>query len=128
MLPPTTRRLLTGGLLAAAATVPLVGIAPPPPAAAVAGSPLPRLPRLPPPATFGVQVYDDDAAERYTQQALEAGFRSFFTSPEAGNQRGFARAIRDSGVPRDELVRPAAAAHITHTSPRHTDKPPRARP
>ncbi|EOD15988.1 hypothetical protein EMIHUDRAFT_118415 [Emiliania huxleyi CCMP1516] len=58
---------------------------------------------LPPLATFGVQVYDDDAAERYTTQALEAGYRSFFTSPEAGNQRGFARAVRASGVPRQAL-------------------------
>ena len=36
-------------------------------------------------------------------EALEAGFRSFFTSPEAGNQRGFATAIRDSGIARSEL-------------------------
>jgi len=54
-------------------------------------------------ATFGVQIYDDDTARELTLRALEAGFRSFFTSPEAGNQRGFALAIRDSGLRRDEL-------------------------
>ena len=58
---------------------------------------------LPPVATFGVQIYDDATAERYTLQALEAGFRSFFTSPEGGNQLGFARAIASSGIPRNEL-------------------------
>ena len=54
-------------------------------------------------ACFGVQIYDDDTARRLTLQALEAGFRCFFTSPEAGNQRGFANAIRDSGIPREQL-------------------------
>lgn len=54
-------------------------------------------------ATFGVQIYDDATAYSCTMRALEAGFRSLFTSPEAGNQRGFARAVRDSGVPREEL-------------------------
>ena len=54
-------------------------------------------------ASFGVQIYDDDTARHLTSQALEAGFRSFFTSPEAGNQRGFALAIRDSGIPRDQI-------------------------
>jgi 2,5-diketo-D-gluconate reductase A len=60
------------------------------------GSPLPL-------ATFGVQIYDDDTAYECTARALDAGFRSFFTSPEAGNQRGFARAIRDSQIPRESL-------------------------
>ena len=31
-------------------------------------------------------------------QALSAGFRSFFTSPEGGNQLGFARAVRHAGL------------------------------
>lgn len=56
-----------------------------------------------PAATFGIQIYDDEAARRFTLQAIEAGFRSFFTSPEAGNQRGFAKALRESGVPRNEI-------------------------
>jgi 2,5-diketo-D-gluconate reductase A len=54
-------------------------------------------------ATFGVQIYDDATARELTLRALEAGFRSFFTSPEAGNQRGFALGVRDSGLPRDSL-------------------------
>lgn len=53
--------------------------------------------------TFGVQIYNDDVAYECTTRALATGFRSFFTSPEAGNQRGFARAIRNSGIPRDQL-------------------------
>ena len=85
-------------------------------AAASASSPMPTLalaPRMPalrlvdgqllPLATFGLQIYDDSAAYKYTTQALEVGFRSFFTSPEAGNQRGFARAIRDSGLERSSV-------------------------
>jgi len=54
-------------------------------------------------ACFGVQIYSDAVARELTLQALDAGFRCFFTSPEAGNQLGFAKAIRDSGVPRSEL-------------------------
>ena len=54
-------------------------------------------------ATFGIQIYDDDTAFETTTLALNAGFRSFFTSPEAGNQRGFARAIAQSDVPRGAL-------------------------
>ena len=56
-----------------------------------------------PTATFGVQIYDDETARELTLRALEAGFRSFFASTESGNQRGFAAAIRESGVPRDSL-------------------------
>ena len=56
-----------------------------------------------PSACFGIQIYDDATATECTLRALEAGFRCFFTSPEAGNQYGFARAIRESGVPRNEL-------------------------
>ena len=56
-----------------------------------------------PVASFGIQIYDDDTARELTLLALEAGFRSFFTSPEGGNQKGFARGIRDSGVPRSQL-------------------------
>mmetsp|Transcript_71936 Transcript_71936/g.160046 ORF Transcript_71936/g.160046 Transcript_71936/m.160046 type:complete len:311 (-) Transcript_71936:163-1095(-) len=53
--------------------------------------------------SFGTQIYDDDTAYQLTSKALEAGFRSFFASIESGNQRGFARAIRDSRLPREEL-------------------------
>jgi diketogulonate reductase-like aldo/keto reductase len=50
-----------------------------------------------------MQIYDDATAQRLTLQAIEAGFRSFFSSPEAGNQLGFARAICASAVPREQL-------------------------
>ena len=54
-------------------------------------------------ASFGLQIYDDATAERLTLLALEAGFRNFFASVLAGNQRGFARAIKRAQLPRDEL-------------------------
>ena len=54
-------------------------------------------------AAFGLQIYDDETARKLTLIALEAGYRNFFASVLAGNQRGFARAIKESGVPRDEL-------------------------
>ena len=54
-------------------------------------------------ASFGLQFYDDATAERLTRLALEAGFRSFFAQSAAGNQRGFARAVKAAGVPREEL-------------------------
>lgn len=56
-----------------------------------------------PTASFGLQVYGDDEAEKLTTIALEAGFRNFFASVLARNQRGFARAIKKSGIPREEL-------------------------
>ena len=54
-------------------------------------------------ASFGLQVYDDDTAYRLTLTALEVGYRNFFASVLAGNQIGFAKAIKASGIPRDEL-------------------------
>lgn len=54
-------------------------------------------------ASFGLQIYDDDMAEKLTLLAIEAGFRNFFASVLARNQLGFARAVKRSGVPRDEL-------------------------
>lgn len=54
-------------------------------------------------ASFGLQVYDDAMAERLTRVALEVGYRNFFASVLARNQRGFARAVKASGVPREEL-------------------------
>lgn len=56
-----------------------------------------------PTASFGLQVYDDTTAEKLTSLALEVGYRNFFASVLAGNQKGFARAIKASGVARDEL-------------------------
>lgn len=54
-------------------------------------------------ASFGLQIYSDDVAYKLTLTALSVGYRNFFASVLAGNQRGFARAIKDSGIPRDEL-------------------------
>jgi len=56
-----------------------------------------------PTASFGLQVYDDATAEKLTSLALEVGYRNFFASVLARNQRGFARAIKASGIPREEL-------------------------
>ena len=42
-------------------------------------------------ASFGLQIYDDDTAFRLTLMALEVGYRNFFASVLAGNQKGFAR-------------------------------------
>jgi aryl-alcohol dehydrogenase-like predicted oxidoreductase len=54
-------------------------------------------------AAFGLQVYDDETARKLTLTALEAGYRNFFASVLAGNQRGFAKAIKESGIPRGEI-------------------------
>ena len=54
-------------------------------------------------ASFGLQIYDDDMAYKLTLTALEVGYRNFFASVLAGNQKGFARAIKDSLIPRSDL-------------------------
>ena len=54
-------------------------------------------------ASFGLQIYDDATAEQLTLRALEAGYRNFFASALAQNQKGFARGVRASGIARDEL-------------------------
>ena len=54
-------------------------------------------------ASFGLQVYDDNTAYKLTTTALQVGYRNFFASVLAGNQRGFSRAVRDSGIPRADL-------------------------
>jgi diketogulonate reductase-like aldo/keto reductase len=56
-----------------------------------------------PSASFGLQIYDDDTAYKLTRLALDVGYRNFFASVLARNQRGFARAVKDSGVPREDL-------------------------
>lgn len=53
--------------------------------------------------SFGLQIYNDDVAYTLTSIALEVGYRNFFASVLAGNQRGFARAIKNSGIDRNEL-------------------------
>jgi len=54
-------------------------------------------------ASFGLQVYDDNTAYKLTLTALEVGYRNFFASVLAGNQRGFAKAIKESNIPREDL-------------------------
>jgi diketogulonate reductase-like aldo/keto reductase len=54
-------------------------------------------------ASFGLQIYDDETAYKLTLTALEIGYRNFFASVLARNQRGFAKAVRDSGIPRKDL-------------------------
>ncbi|CAJ1930647.1 unnamed protein product [Cylindrotheca closterium] len=54
-------------------------------------------------ASFGLQIYSDDTAYKLTMTALETGYRNFFASVLAGNQRGFAKAVKDSGIPRKDL-------------------------
>lgn len=54
-------------------------------------------------ASFGLQVYNDDTAYRLTLTALEVGYRNFFASVLANNQKGFAKAVKASGIPREEL-------------------------
>ena len=41
--------------------------------------------------TFGLQVYSYKLAEKYTQMAIKTGFRSFFASAMAGNQKALLR-------------------------------------
>ena len=54
-------------------------------------------------ASFGLQVYDDETARQLTLVALEVGYRNFFASVLARNQRGFAKAVRESDVPRSDI-------------------------
>ena len=54
-------------------------------------------------SSFGLQVYDDSAGEKLTRIALDTGYRNFFASVLAGNQRGFAKAVKASGVPREDI-------------------------
>jgi len=52
---------------------------------------------------FGVFQVDDDAAERAVTTALEVGYRLIDTAKLYGNEAGVGRAIRASGLPRDEV-------------------------
>ncbi|WP_307507813.1 aldo/keto reductase [Clavibacter sp. B3I6] len=54
---------------------------------------------------FGVGTYkvSDADAERIVAEALEVGYRHIDTAAMYGNEEGVGRAIRASGIPRDEL-------------------------
>ena len=52
---------------------------------------------------FGVWQVPDDEAPRAVGAALEAGYRSIDTAALYGNEAGVGKALRDSGLPRDEV-------------------------
>lgn len=52
---------------------------------------------------FGVWQVPDDEAERAVTVALEAGYRSIDTAKLYFNEEGVGRAIKASGIPRDDL-------------------------
>src|SRR4051812_11984014 len=53
---------------------------------------------------FGVfQVTDLDECERAVADAISVGYRLFDTAASYGNEEAVGRAIKRSGVPRDEL-------------------------
>ncbi|MDY7089461.1 MAG: aldo/keto reductase [Actinomycetota bacterium] len=68
------------------------------PALPLAGSSL-RMPLL----GFGTWQLRGDAAYQAVRDALEAGYRHLDTATMYGNEAEVGRALRDSGVPRDEV-------------------------
>ncbi|MEU8176730.1 aldo/keto reductase [Microbispora hainanensis] len=58
-----------------------------------------RMPQL----GLGVWRMTDDEAERAVATAIESGYRSIDTATLYGNEEGVGRALRASGVPREEL-------------------------
>ncbi len=52
---------------------------------------------------FGVYKIDDDGAERAVGTALEAGYRLIDTATLYGNEVGVGRAIKASGLPREQI-------------------------
>jgi len=65
---------------------------------------------------FGVwQVRDGRECEEAVRMALEAGYRHIDTAQAYGNERSVGRALRDSGVPREEVF------ITTKFFPRHQD-------
>lgn len=58
-----------------------------------------RMPQL----GLGVWRMTDDEAEKAVTTAIESGYRSIDTATLYGNEEGVGRALRASGVPREEL-------------------------
>ena len=52
---------------------------------------------------FGVFQVPPDETAAAVGEALRAGYRSIDTATAYGNEEGVARAVRESGIPRDEL-------------------------
>ena len=70
-------------------------------------SPVPSLPLLHGPALpqlgFGTWPMGDDEAEQTVAQAIQVGYRLFDTAHFYRNEEGVGRALRASGLPREEL-------------------------
>lgn len=54
-------------------------------------------------ASFGPQIWSDNKCRGLTKSAIKVGFRNFFSSVLARNQRGFAQGVQDTGIARSEL-------------------------
>jgi len=54
-------------------------------------------------ASFGLQIYSNSQATALTKVALAAGFRNFFSSVLANNQKGFSAGVAASSVPRKQI-------------------------
>lgn len=56
-----------------------------------------------PPIGVGTWPLDDDQTARMLATAFEAGFRLVDTAENYGNEAGVGRAVRDAGLPREEI-------------------------
>ncbi|KAJ1459132.1 NADP-dependent oxidoreductase domain-containing protein [Pelagophyceae sp. CCMP2097] len=95
----TRRQLLVEGAAAAAvaANVPAALAAPQATSAVLRdGSTFPLV-------SFGFQVYGDEEAKQYATMALDTGYRNFFASVLAGNERGFTKALKASKIDRSQV-------------------------
>jgi len=63
---------------------------------------------------FGVWRISADETEEVVARALEVGYRSFDTAAMYGNEEGVGRAIRKSGIPRDEVFVTSKLWNDTH--------------
>ena len=52
---------------------------------------------------FGVWKIENDETERSVGWAIEAGYRHIDTAKIYGNEKGVGRAVRASGIPREQL-------------------------
>ena len=53
---------------------------------------------------LGTYRLEDDDAYRVASEALEIGYRHIDTARIYKNEKGIGRAIRESGIPRDDLI------------------------
>lgn len=52
---------------------------------------------------YGVYQVTNDECERCVRDALDVGYRSIDTAQAYGNEEAVGRAIKNSGVPRDQI-------------------------